>query len=256
VSFDVAPDAYDRFMGRYSGVLAPSFADFAAVGAEQRALDVGCGPGALTAELVERLGPESVAAVDPSESFVAAARSRFPGVDVRRSSADDLPFPDDAFDVTLAQLVVHFLPDPVAGLAEMARVTRPDGVVAACVWDFRGERAPISAFWRAAREEAPGIRDESDQPGSREGHLTELLEAAGLSHVEETALTVSTEHATFEEWWEPFELGVAAAGAYVGTLDERERSALRERCRGMLPPAPFTLTAAVWAARGVVVSAA
>jgi ubiquinone/menaquinone biosynthesis C-methylase UbiE len=250
VSFDVTADAYDRFMGRYSTMLAPTFADFAGVDTGQRALDVGCGPGALTAELVARLGVESVVAVDPSEPFVAAVQARFLGVDVRRANADDLPFPSAAFDVTLAQLVVHFMPDPVNGLAEMARVTQPDGVVAACVWDFEGERAPISLFWRAAREEAPGIIDESDLPGARKGHLTELFESAGLSNVAETVLTVSTEHATFEEWWEPFELGVGPAGAYVDTLDEGDRAALRERCLRLLPTAPFTLTADAWAARG------
>lgn len=250
MSFDVAADAYDRFMGRYSTVLAPSFADFAQVRAGHRALDVGCGPGALTAELVVRLGPAAVAAVDPSAPFVAAAASRHPGVDVRRSSADDIPHPDAAFDVTIAQLVVHFMPDPVAGLAEMARVTRPDGVVAACVWDFDGERSPISAFWQAARDADPGVRDESDLPGARAGHLTELLGAAGLRRVEETALLVSVEHPSFDEWWTPFELGVGPAGTYVGSLAEGERSALRERCQRILPDGPFTLTAAVWAARG------
>jgi SAM-dependent methyltransferase len=250
VSFDVAADRYDRFMGRYSSVLAPSFADFARVRAGQRALDVGCGPGALTAELVARLGPAAVAAVDPSEPFVAAAASRHPGVDVRRSSADDIPHPDGVFDVTMAQLVVHFMPDPAAGLSEMARVTRPDGVVAACVWDFDGERAPISAFWQAARDADPGVRDESDLPGARAGHLTELFEEAGLRRVEETALLVSVEHSAFDDWWTPFELGVGPAGAYVGALAEEERSALRERCERILPDAPFTLTAAAWAARG------
>src|SRR6266540_4065758 len=139
-------------MGRYSEQLAPAFIDFAGVGAVQRALDVGCGPGALTAELVRRLGPESVAAVDPSEPFIAAARARHPGVDVRRSSAADLPYPDAAFDATLAQLVVHFMADPVGGLAEMARVTRAEGVVAACVWDSAGERTPLAPFWQAVHE--------------------------------------------------------------------------------------------------------
>jgi SAM-dependent methyltransferase len=250
VSFDVAADSYDRFMGRYSTVLAPSFADFAGVRREQRALDVGCGPGALTTELAARLGAVSVAAVDPSEPFVEAARARHPGVDVRRASADALPHPDASFDVTLAQLVVHFLPDPVAGLVEMARVTSSGGVVAACVWDFAGDRAPISAFWRAARDGDPDVKDESDFSGARAGHLTDLFAAAGLSDVEETALPVSVEHGTFDEWWAPFELGVGPAGAYVAALNEEERAALRERCRGLLPSAPFTLTAAVWAARG------
>ena len=142
MSFDVAADAYDRFMGRYSAQLAPGLADLGGVQAGQTVLDVGCGPGALTAELVRRLGPDAVAAVDPSESFVAAARARHPGVDVRLSAAEDLPYPDGTFDAAFAQLVVHFMTDPVAGLAEMARVTRADGVVAACVWDLAGGRAP------------------------------------------------------------------------------------------------------------------
>jgi SAM-dependent methyltransferase len=250
VSFDVVADSYDRFMGRYSTVLAPSFADFAGVWRGQRALDVGCGPGALTTELVARLGADSVAAVDPSEPFVEAARDRHHGVDVRRASADAIPHSDAAFDVTLAQLVIHFLPDPVAGLVEMARVTRSGGVVAACVWDFAGDRAPISAFWRAAREGDPDVEDESDFSGARAGHLTDLFAAAELSNVEETALPVSVEHGSFDEWWAPFELGVGPAGAYVAALDGEERAELRDRCRSLLPPEPFTLIAAVWAARG------
>jgi SAM-dependent methyltransferase len=250
MQFDVTADAYDRFMGRYSTVLSPSFADFAGVRAGQRALDVGCGPGALTAELVARLGADSVAAVDPSAPFVEAAMTRHPRVDVQRSSADELPHPDDAFDVALAQLVVHFLPDPVAGLVEMARVTRAGGVVAACVWDFAGDRAPISAFWRAARDADPDVRAESGFAGARAGHLTELFTASGLSNVEEAALSVSVEHGSFDEWWGPFELGVGPVGAYVAALRTEERSTLRERCRALLPPAPFTLTAVAWATRG------
>lgn len=250
MSFDVAADAYDRFMGRYSRVLSPVFADFVGVRTGQRVLDVGCGPGALTTELVHRLGPASVAAVDPSEPFVAAARERHPGVDVRRSSAEDIPHPDGAFDVVMAQLVMHFMRDQVAGLAEMARVTRPDGLVAACVWDFAGERAPISAFWQAAREADTQVQDESDLGGAREGHLRQLFEAAGLQDVEETALLVPVEHESFDDWWEPFELGVGPAGAHLDPLTPPERTALRERCRAILPPPPFTMTTAVWAARG------
>src|SRR5688500_4873461 len=149
MAFDVAADAYDRFMGRYSRLLSPQLADFAGVRGGQRVLDVGCGPGALTSELVMRLGPSAVAAVDPSESFVAAARARHPGVDVQRASAEQLPFADDEFDAALAQLVVHFMADPVAGIREMARVTREHGVVAACVWDHAGDAGPLSLFWKA-----------------------------------------------------------------------------------------------------------
>src|SRR4051812_44081285 len=117
-------------MGRYSVPLAPQLADFAVITAGQRVLDVGCRPGALIAELVRRLGPEAVSAVDPSESFVAAAQQRHPGVRVQRAAAEHLPFGDRAFDAALAQLVVHFMADPVTGLREMARVTRKEGVVA------------------------------------------------------------------------------------------------------------------------------
>ena len=137
----------------------------------QRVLDVGCGPGALTSELVRRLGPAAVAAVDPSESFVAAAQARQPDVSVRRAVAEQLPFADDEFDAALAQLVVHFMADPVAGLREMARVTRPGGVVAACVWDHGGGHGPLSLFWSAARQLRPGLDDESTMAGAREGHL-------------------------------------------------------------------------------------
>jgi ubiquinone/menaquinone biosynthesis C-methylase UbiE len=152
VYFDVSPDAYARFMGRYSEQLAAAFADLAGVGPGQQALDVGCGPGVLTAELVRRLGPEAVTAIDPSETFVAAVRARWPEADVRLGTAEELPFTDGAFDVALAQLVVHFMADPVAGLREMARVTRPGGTVAASVWDHAGGRSPLTLFWEVARD--------------------------------------------------------------------------------------------------------
>ncbi len=154
-TFNVAAEVYDRFMGRYSTLLAPQMADFGGVAAGQRVVDVGCGPGALIAELVPRVGESSVSAVDPSPPFVAAARARFPGVMVEEAPAEALPFADDDFDAALAQLVVHFMADPVAGLREMARVTRPGGVVAACVWDLAGGRAPLSLFWDVARERRP-----------------------------------------------------------------------------------------------------
>src|ERR1043165_7313779 len=158
MGFNVGARSYDRFMGRYSNGLGSQMADLAGITAGQRALDVGCGPGALTKELVARLGASAVAAVDPSESFVAAARERHPGVEVVRASAEKLPFPARTFDATLAQLVVHFMPDPIRGLGEMARVTRRDGVLAACVWDH-ADQGPLSLFWRAARALDPEVDD-------------------------------------------------------------------------------------------------
>jgi SAM-dependent methyltransferase len=251
MTFVVDGDAYDRFMGRYSVPLAPELADFAAIAAGQRVLDVGCGPGALTSELVKRLGPSAVAAVDPSEPFVAAAQERHPGVSVRRAVAEDLPFEDEAFDAALGQLVVHFMTDPVAGLREMARVTRKGGVVAACVWDHGGGHGPLSVFWKAARELDPGVADESQLAGAREGHLTQLFREAGLEEIEERALSVRVVHPSFDEWWEPYTLGVGPAGAFVAGLDAERRAELRERCRELLPPPPFSLAARAWSARGL-----
>jgi SAM-dependent methyltransferase len=239
-------------MGRYSRLLSPQLADLAGVSGGQRVIDVGCGPGALTAELVTRLGPGKVAAVDPSEPFVAAVRARNPGVDVRQASAEHLPFPERAFDAALAQLVVHFMSDPVAGLAEMARVTRRAGVVAACVWDHGGGQGPLSLFWDAARQLDPDVHDESQLAGAREGHLAELFAAAGLHEIEETSLSANLEHASFDEWWEPFIGGVGPAGFYVAGLDRERAAALRESCRALLPTAPFAITARAWATRGLV----
>ena len=251
MSFDVSADAYLRFMGRYSEPLAVQFADLAGVQPGQRVLDVGSGPGALTAELVRRTGAEAVSAVEPSASFAAAVRERLPGVDVRRSAAEQLPFPDHTFDAALAQLVVHFMTDPVQGLREMSRVTRPGGTVAACVWDHAGGRGPLTAFWSAVRELDPAADDESGLAGVREGHLAQLFAEAGLGEplgqAQATTLTVSARFAGFEQWWEPFTLGVGPAGTYVASLTPDRRAELRAQCRRLLPPGPFEITATAWA---------
>jgi SAM-dependent methyltransferase len=251
VSFDVAAEAYDSFMGRFSRLLSAQMADLASVRAGQRVLDVGCGTGALTGELVGRLGPSRVAAADPSEPFVAATRARHPDVDVRQAPAERLPFADRSFDAALAQLAVHFMKDPIAGLTEMDRVTRPGGVVAACVWDHGGSQGPLRLFWDAARAMDPDVDDESNRPGTREGQLAELFQAAGLRDIQATALAVRLEHVSFEAWWEPFTRGVGPAGAYLAGLDEDRRTELRDRCRRRVPVEPFVTTAVAWAARGL-----
>jgi SAM-dependent methyltransferase len=248
--FTVA-DAYDRFMGRYSSLLASPMADLARVGSGSRVLDVGCGPGALTTELVRRAGAASVAAVDPSGPFIAAVRTRLPGVDARVAPAESLPFADDTFDAALAQLVVHFMKDPVGGIREMARVTRPGGTVVACVWDQLGS-GPTTLFWRAARDLDPSVEDEANRAGIREGHLAQLFRSAGLRDVEASELWIKLPLASFESWWGPFELGVGPIGVYAARLDEAHRIAVRERARALLPAGPFVHEVRAWAARGVV----
>ena len=235
MSFAVAAESYDRFMGRYSMPLAPRFLDFARIESGP-VLDVGCGPGALTSALVERFGEDAVAAADPSESFVAAARERHPGVRVELAAAEELPFDDGEFAAALAQLVVHFMTDPVAGLREMARVTREGGVVAACVWDLAGRANPLGIVWQAAQAARPGPRGRGGAR-RRDARATsaELFEPPGCG----TSRTVSCPSrcgtTSFDEWWEPFTLGVGPAGSYVAGLDEDCSSSVRDLCRELLP---------------------
>jgi SAM-dependent methyltransferase len=250
MSFAVPADAYDQFMGKYSTQLSAQLADLAGVRRGQTVVDVGCGPGALTSELARRVGAVNVPAVDPSETFVEAARERHPEVNVQRAFAEQLPFADDAFDAALAQLVVHFMRDPGAGLAEMARVTREGGTVVGCVWDHGGGQGPLSLFWDAVAELDPEAPDESRGAGAREGHLAELFEAAGLMDIETTVETCSVEHASFEAWWQPFTGSVGPAGAYVAKLDPERKARLQDLCRARIPGEPFTITARAWAARG------
>jgi SAM-dependent methyltransferase len=250
VTFDVAGDAYDRFMGRYSRPLAARFADWLEVVPGQRAVDVGCGPGALTGVLVERLGAEHVRAVDPSPPFVEACRERFPGVDVRQGAAESLPFEDATCDVAAACLVVHFMTDPVAGVAEMGRVTRPGGRVGATVWDLAGSRAPMWPLWEAVAELEPSHPGEREFPGGSRTALVDILAAAGLRDVESVELEVTVHHPGFEEWWEPYLQGVGPAGDAVAALGPDGRQRLEEVLRRRLGDGPFDLTAVAYAARG------
>jgi SAM-dependent methyltransferase len=248
MSFDVPDGAYGRFMGRYSEPLAVPFAEFVEVVGGQRLLDVGCGPGALTAHLSTLTAPTLVTAVDPSPPFVEAVARRCPYADVHLTAAESLPFLDDSFDAALAELVVHFMRDPVAGLREMARVTKPGGRVAACVWD--GPTGALGPFWQAVHAVDPAAEDESNLAGAREGHLTELLAAAGLEDIESAPVTIEVEHTTFDEWWEPYTLGVGPAGDHVASLDTAGRQRLAAVARATLGDGPFVVSATAWSARG------
>jgi ubiquinone/menaquinone biosynthesis C-methylase UbiE len=250
VTFEVDGAAYDRFMGRYSRPLAARFAEWLEVSPGQRAIDVGCGPGALTGVLVDRLGADHVAAVDPSVPFVESCRSRFPAVDVRLGTAESLPHGDDTFDLAAACLVVHFMSDPVAGLAEMARVTRLGGWVGATVWDLDGGRAPMAPVWRALAVVDPGRPDENAAAGAHRGHTEELMQRAGLREVEGAELAVTVTHPSFEEWWEPYLHGVGPIGEAVAALDADRRTRLVDLLREDLGEGPFDLTAVAFAARG------
>jgi SAM-dependent methyltransferase len=232
--------------------LSVGLADVAGVVAGMSVLDVGCGPGGLTQELVARVGADHVAALDPSPPFVEACRTRNPGVDAREGVAEQLPFEDDAFDASLASLVVAFMQDADAGVREMARVTKPGGVVAACMWDTRDGMMMLRHFWTAAKQLDPGVSGEHVLVGTKEGALADLLAGAGLSDVEDGAISAQASYESFDDWWEPFTFGIGPAGGYCVSLDDEQRAALREACRTELgdPTGPFTLDARAWYARG------
>ena len=249
--------AYDRHTGRYAPELAATFVNFAGVRPGMRALDVGCGPGALAAELARRLGATRVGAVDPSENYVAACRERVPGVDVRLGAAEALPFEDAAFEAVLAQLVVQVLEDAPRAAREMYRVAAPGGVVAACVWDFEDGMPLLSAYWAAAESVDPeGARlasGDDANPWSTPAGLSRLWDDAGLESVANEELSASAEYTGFDDAWWSFAAGVSPSGAYCRSLDEERRAALREEFRRRLgaPTGPFTLTARAWSVRGL-----
>ncbi len=248
--FAVPAESYDRMMGRYLPTLAPAFADAAGIAAGMRLLDVGCGPGGLTTELVRRTGPDNVAAIDPSPSFVRACRERNPGVDVRQGVAEELPFADGSFDAALASLVVGFMTDPVAGCREMARVSKAGGTVASAFWDTARMPA-VRIFWAAAATVDPSAGADLRRPGRGEGELAGYLRDAGLVDVRDGTLEASTDYADFDDWWSGWTLGVGPIGAYFRTLDEQARDTIRAESLQLLgtPTAGFTLTAIAWFAR-------
>jgi ubiquinone/menaquinone biosynthesis C-methylase UbiE len=249
-------ETYDRFVGRYSPRLARAMCEAAGVRAGQRALDVGCGPGALVGKLAEIVGAESVAGIDPSEPFVEATRARVPGARILVGSAESIPFADGEFDATLSQLVVNFLTDPDQGLREMSRVTRRGGTVAGCVWDYGEGMTMLRTFWEAAaaldRERAETLMESHTMRFARPEELGGLWERSGLTEVEVSPIVVEASYDDFDDLWAPFPTGVGPAGAYTASLDAERQAELRDELARRLgaPRGPFTLSARAWCAVG------
>jgi SAM-dependent methyltransferase len=248
-------DAYDHHVGRYGAQLAAGLIEVAGIRPGHRVLDVGSGPGPLTRALADRLGTVNVAAVDPSPEFVQACRARVPGADVRVAVAEDLPFSSDTFDATLAQLVVQLMEDRDAGLAEMVRVTRPGGVVVACVWDST-TMPVLRAFWDAALVVAPeraGAIDDGRRVGyERPEQLGELWHAHGLVDVSTGEHWVTADYESFDDLFLPFTVGTGHSGACYAALDRAGQERVRHETHRRLgePDGPFTLRARAWWARG------
>jgi SAM-dependent methyltransferase len=254
--FQGSAEVYDRFIGRYGPGLAAAMLQTAMVEPGMRVLDVGCGPGPLATQAARIVGPENVAAVDPSEPWVEACRERVPGADVRVAPAESLPFEDGSFDAVLAQLVVNFLSDAPRGVAEMKRVAKPGGVVAACVWDYAGEMKLLRAFWDAVAAVDPASAERDEGRFMRYANADELgalWTEAGFGEVAVSPLDVEASYADFDDLWTPFLAGIGPAGAYAVSLAPEAQATLREQLRATLgdPAGPFELTARAWCVRGV-----
>ena len=253
-----AGDAYERFMGRWSRELAPLLVTFAGVRDGNVVLDVGSGTGALTAAVAAVAPSSRIIGIDPAAPYVAFAQRRHPPDRVwfEVGDARQLRFLTGGFDATLSLLVLNFIPDPAKALDEMIRVTRPDGAVAAAVWDYGEGMEMLRVFWDEAIALSPAMdaRDERHMPLSRKGELAELWREHGLQDVVEETLTIQTRFLSFDDYWSPFLEKQGPAGEYVASLPAGERDQLRLRLRSRLlgdgPDRPIVLAARAWAVRG------
>lgn len=251
--------AYESFMGRWSRLLAPLFVEFTGVRDRDRVLDAGTGTGSLASALEQSGGSVEVTGIDPSEGFVAyartnarTARARFEVGDAQR-----LQFADGSFDVAMALLVMNFIPDHEKALAEMRRVTRAGGKISACVWDYDAGMQSLRFFWDevVALDPALAVKDERNMKLCRQGQLGALWRTGGLAEVEEKALVITQHFASFDDYWSPFLEGAGPGGAYVVSLPEGRRSELAARLKRRVlanrQDGPFSLPARAWGVKGI-----
>ncbi len=254
-------EGYERFMGRWSRLLALPFAEFAALPDKGRVLDIGCGSGALTFAIAGMKREVQVVGIDPSEQYVAYAQSRNSAQDRVRFETGDaqkLKFADALFDVSVSLLVFNFIPDPAFALKEARRVTKKGGCIAAAVWDYGAGMRMLRIFWDAAVSMDHGAAklDEKDMPLCRAGELTQLWMRVGLKQIVEHPLEIAMRFPSFADYWDPFLLGQGPAGKYVKSLDTTRLDKLRGEMVRRLgirdELQPFELQARAWAVRGFV----
>jgi len=251
-------ELYERYVGRWSRLVAREFLAWLDAPPGLDWLDIGCGTGVLTEAIAEQCAPERLAGIDASEGFLDLARQRLmnTAAELAQADAQDLPFPDAEFDRVVSGLMLNFVPEKERAAAEMERVARSGGEVALYVWDYTGGMEMMRRYWDAAAELNPRARDLQDswhaafcQPEP----LYRLLEKVGLGLIEVRTIEVPTVFRDFDDYWTPFLGGQAPAPAYCMSLSEEERTRLRERLRESLPIQPdgsIPLTACAWAVKG------
>jgi len=254
-------EAYEKFMGRWSRLVAPLLVDFSGVPDRGRILDVGSGTGALAFAVAERKPQVHVLGIDPSKEYVEYARSRNrfrERVDFETGDAQQLRFEDASFDASLSLLVFNFIPDAAKALREVRRVTRPGGPISAAVWDYGEGMRMLRAFWDAAvsvDSQAEKL-DERHMPLCRAGELSQLWRKAGLENVRKEPQTITMRFGSFADYWDAFLLGQGPAGAYVRRLNGEQRQVLRGAVQNRVPStdenSPFELPARVWSVCGTV----
>ncbi len=254
-------EAYERFMGRWSRLVARLLVDFTGIPNTGDVLDVGSGTGSLAFAIAQRKARVRVFGIDPSREYVAYANNRnaFPGrASFQVGDAQELTFTDAAFRSSLSLLVFNFIPDPAKALREVRRVTQSGGRISAAVWDYGEGMEMLRAFWDAAVSLGPKAEplDEKHMPLCRKGELSQLWKQGALEDVHEQPLSIATKFRSFADYWDPFLLGQGPAGAYVRTLPENQLQTLREALKRRLSISDerkaFTLSARVWAVRGTV----
>ena len=251
-------EAYERFMGRWSRRLAPLLIRFAGLADGERVLDIGCGTGSLTFTLAETANLAAITGVDLTSGFLdfARARNTDPRIGFERGDARALPFADNSFDRAFAMLVLHFIPDAARAVAEMRRVVRPGGTVAAAVWDNYGGQPHIRMIWDIAAVLDPELERPLFRPMSAPGEMEEAWRALGLLEIEQTSLMICVDFASFEDFWSPFLLGEGPHGQYVAGLTEPARAVLQEHARRAYlanrPDGPRSFVSVAFACRGTV----